>query len=95
MTYPELKSADIIIAPSDNRQYVVITEFAKEHGNYVLNAFSANDKTYTRNSQILHANIPRDMMYAKAFEYLCNTYNDYTFVFLISEGGKNDKGNLP
>lgn len=92
LTYPELKSADIIIAPSDNRQYVVITEFAKEHGNYVLNAFSANDKTYTRNSQILHANIPRDMMYAKAFEYLCNTYNDYTFVFLISEGGKNDKG---
>lgn len=94
LNYPEVKSADVIIAPNNGKQFAAICDFAAINGNHVVNIYMANDNTYRKNKQVIHANIPREMMYNKAYDYLTTHYKDYTMVFLIGEGNKNDKSDF-
>lgn len=86
----EVMSASVIVAPDDEAQIAEIAGAVNE-GTYVLNVFNVKDSTYVSNRHVLQANIPHQMMYAKAIDALEAYYKDYTPVILSNETGRNEK----
>ncbi len=87
----ELKKMNIIIAPDDNKQLELISNFCQKNNCDMLNIFSVKNDLYLTNDKVLHANIPHNAMYEKAIDYLINHLDGYTPVFVINNDGAEDK----
>ncbi len=91
LSRPELKNADVIIAPEESGALPITLDATAGTDTYVLNLFSAQDTTYLTNSRAIQTYIPAALMYEKAAQALMDMYDDYTPVFLISKGGRSEK----
>lgn len=88
---PELKDIDIIIAPNNDQQLKLISNFAMDHNCYVLNIFDVKNTLHETHFNILQANIPQDIMYDKTIKYFIETYNNHTPIFLHNKERRSDK----
>lgn len=88
---PELKKAKMIVAPDNQDHLGLFGNFGALHGIDIINLFVVRDQTYNDNSRMMQANIPHEMMYGKAIDYLMNNFGDYTPVIVTREDGPTDK----
>lgn len=90
---PEVKRANVIVAPSDTLQLQAIAASAAGSDTWVLNLFAVKDATFMHNGRVIQGNIPHDEMYGKAIDAFVSRFGDYTPVFIKSENAdRNDKG---
>lgn len=88
---PELKKAKMIVAPDNQDHLGLFGNFGALHGIDIINLFVVRDQTYNDNSRMMQANIPHEMMYGKAIDYLMKNFGDYTPVIVTREDGPTDK----
>ncbi len=88
---PELKKANMIVAPDNQDHLGLFGNYGALHGIDIINLFVVRDQTYNDNSRMMQANIPHEMMYGKAIDYLMNNFGDYTPVIVTREDGPTDK----
>jgi len=91
MSKPEVKVADVVIAPEDHSSFEATLIGASGLDAYVMNLCAVQDTSYIDNPQIMQVYIPAQLMYAKAAEAILSDYEGYTPVFLASKGGRGEK----
>lgn len=91
MCSDSMRDVDVIIAPEDPASLKPVVDGADGLDTYILNLFAIQDTTYMTDGQVIQANIPAKLMYAKAAEALMSIYDGYKPVFLISKGGRVEK----
>lgn len=87
----KLRNAAVIIPPDDQATLAAISSEALKNGSFVFNVLNIKDSTYMSNPYAIQANIPHDIMYAKAVKALMTDYRDCTPVLIRNIAGKNDK----
>lgn len=88
---PEVRNATYIIAPDDSVSIERIAEVADETGATVVNLFAVRNDAHTRHQSVYQANIPHQMMYAKAVAGFIDAYSGYKPVILKVEDIAADK----
>ncbi|MDO4320329.1 MAG: LysM peptidoglycan-binding domain-containing protein [Bacteroidales bacterium] len=83
--------ADVIIAPEDEASLLEVERAVSDNDSYIFNILAVQDTTYLTRPDVMQANIPHQLMYAKAVEGLYDMFDGYTPVFLISKGGRSEK----
>lgn len=91
MTDSAVTEAVVIIAPEDEAALLEIEQTVGDDGAYIFNILAVQDTTYLTHPNVMQANIPHRLMYAKAVEGLADMFDGYTPVFLISKGGRSEK----
>lgn len=91
ISVPELKSANVIIGPSNSQQLNVLNEFGQANGIPVVNVFNNRDLSFQVNPFAIQAALPRDEMYDRAADAFISGFGDYTPVILVSNDGRKDK----
>lgn len=89
LAYPEVYTADIIIAPDAPAQIEAIEEGAPQAR--ILNFLSVRDESYLDHPNVVQANIPHDDMYATAIKGFMQVFANHTPVFLRRDVGAADK----
>ncbi len=88
---PELKSADVIIAPDNMEDLQTFNEFGKQNGISIVNSFNNRDSSFQSNPYALQMALPRDEMYNRAVNAFLESFEGYVPVILVSNTGKRDK----
>ena len=87
---PELKSMDMIIAPSEPQQLARINAFGKANGVNVMNCFTTKNEDYMDNPQVYQVNTPTDEMMHNVMRWFDDAFKDYNVIFL-NAASENDK----
>lgn len=90
LSLPELKSMNLIIAPSEPQQLARINAFGKANGVNVMNCFTTRNEDYLDNPYVYQVNTPTDEMMHDVMRWFDDQFKGYNVVFL-NEGGENDK----
>ncbi len=88
---PEFETLDFIIAPEDSVCIERIAARADSTSARVINLFAVKNDAYLRHESVVQANIPQQMMYAKAIDGLKELYAGYTPVILTAPDIAADK----
>ncbi|MDR0810874.1 MAG: LysM peptidoglycan-binding domain-containing protein, partial [Paludibacter sp.] len=81
LTYPELKTADLIIGPAFSNQVPYVTEFAKAHEINTLIPFSANITGLDRNPYVFQFNPSIETEVEFAAQIFTTEFNDVNIIF--------------
>lgn len=91
MADPEIRNAHVIIAPQDEKQFEYIVSNIGSDTTFILNLFATRSEAYATNRSVIQANIPRELMYARAIDAFMSENAGKTPVFLSRVGGTADK----
>lgn len=91
LSNPELKSANLIIAPDNQEHLSLFNNYGMVNNIDILNLFVVKSTEYNDNAKVLQANIPHEMMYGKAIDYLVKKFEGYIPVILTRTDGPVDK----
>ena len=87
---PELKSMNMIIAPSEPQQLARINAFGKANGVSVMNCFTTKNEDYKDNPYVYQVNTPTDEMMHNVMRWFDEAFKDYNVIFLNAPSD-NDK----
>ena len=87
---PELKTMNMIIAPSEPQQLARMNAFGKANGVPVLNCFTTKNEDYLDNPYVYQVNTPTNEMMHDVMRWFDEQFKGYN-VILLNEGGANDK----
>ncbi len=90
LSLPELRTMNMIIAPSEPQQLARINAFGKNHGVPVLNCFTTKNEDYKDNPYVYQVNTPTDEMMSGVMSWFDNQFKGYNVIFL-NAGSENDK----
>lgn len=85
-----LRAPNVVIAP-ESESLDSLARRCAEHGTYLLNLFAVRDTSYMTNPYMMQANIPAEIMYAKATSGLLSEYEGYVPVIIRNKQGRNEK----
>ncbi len=88
---PELLDVQAIIAPPDEAQLALVAAFGEENDIMVVNPFVIRDESYRTNPNMLQANVPSDVLQAKAVTAVISSYGNRTPVLLRRSDGPQSK----
>jgi len=91
MADPEIRNANVIIAPQDEKQFEYIVSNIDSDTTFILNLFTTRSDAYTTNRSVIQANLPRESMYSRAIDAFFAENVGRTPVFLSRVGGTADK----
>lgn len=91
MADPEIRNADVIVAPQDEKQFEYIVSNIGSDTTFILNLFATRSDAYTTNRSVIQANLPRESMYSRAIDAFFAENAGRTPVFLSRVGGTADK----
>ncbi len=78
----QLKSLDVLIAPSEPKQLERCNKFGATAGVPVLNCFSTNNEDYVDNAMVMQVHIPSSYLSARVAQWIDNRFKGYTIVYL-------------
>lgn len=87
---PDLKTMNIIIAPSEPQQLARINNFGKANGVPVLNCFTTKNEDYLDNPYVYQVNTPTNEMMHNVMSWFDEKFNGYNVIYLVASG-ENDK----
>ncbi len=87
---PELKTMNMIIAPSEPQQLARMNAFGKANCVPVINCFTTKNEDYLDNPYVYQVNTPTNEMMHDVMRWFDEQFKDY-HVILLNEGGANDK----
>lgn len=92
MAQPEFGNIDLVVSLEDTATFGAMVGDKKNNRDaYLLNLAAVQDTSYITDSRVMQYNVPHNIMYAEAAEYLLSKFDGYTPVFLISKGGRSEK----
>lgn len=89
--HPELKNADLIIAPDNEAQLDVVATFGQKHSIPVLNEFVVKDDSYLTNPYVMQGNIPQQQMFESAVDEILKRFPGHTPVVLSRKGSPGER----
>ena len=90
LALPELKTMNILIAPSEPQQLSKINAFGKDNAVPVLNCFTTKNEDYLDNPYVYQVNTPTNEMMHDVMRWFDEQFNGYNVVYLV-ESNDNDK----
>lgn len=90
LALPELKSMNMIIAPSEPQQLARINAFGKANAVPVLNCFTTKNEDYLDNPYVYQVNTPTDEMMHDVMRWFDDQFKGYNVIFL-NAAGESDK----
>ncbi len=90
LSLPEMKTMNMIIAPSEPQQLARMNAFGKANGVPVLNCFTTKNEDYLDNPYVYQVNTPTDEMMHDVMRWFDEQFKGYNVIFL-TEGSENDK----
>ena len=90
LSLPELKTMNMIIAPSEPQQLARINAFGKANNVPVLNCFTTKNEDYLDNPYVYQVNTPTNEMMHTVMKWFDEQFKGYSVVFL-SSASDNDK----
>ena len=87
---PELKTMNMIIAPSEPQQLARINAFGKANGVNVMNCFTTKNDDYLDNPYVYQVNTPTGEMMHDVMRWFDDAFKDYNVIFL-SSASEDDK----
>ena len=90
LSLPELKTMNMIIAPSEPQQLARINAFGKANGVNVMNCFTTKNDDYLDNPYVYQVNTPTGEMMHNVMRWFDDAFKDYHVIFL-NAASENDK----
>lgn len=90
LALPELKSMNMIIAPSEPQQLARINAFGKANGVPVMNCFTTKNEDYLDNPYVFQVNTPTNEMMHDVMKWFDEQFKGYNVVFL-NASSESDK----
>ena len=90
LAMPELKTMNMIIAPSEPQQLARINAYGKANNVPVLNCFTTKNEDYLDNPYVYQVNTPTDEMMHSVMKWFDEKFKGYNVVFL-NAASDNDK----
>ena len=90
LALPELKSMNMIIAPSEPQQLVIINAFGKANGVPVMNCFTTKNEDYLDNPYVYQVNTPTNEIMHDVMKWFDEQFKGYNVVFL-NASSESDK----
>ncbi|MBR0492305.1 MAG: LysM peptidoglycan-binding domain-containing protein [Muribaculaceae bacterium] len=90
LALPELKSMNMIIAPSEPQQLVRINAFGKANGVPVMNCFTTKNEDYLDNPYVYQVNTPTNEIMHDVMKWFDEQFKGYNVVFL-NASSESDK----
>ena len=90
LALPELKTMNMIIAPSEPQQLARINAFGKANGVNVMNCFTTKNEDYLENPNVYQVNTPTSEMMHNVMRWFDDAFKDYNVIFL-NAASENDK----
>jgi LysM repeat protein len=90
LSLPELKTMNMIIAPSEPQQLARINAFGKANNVPVLNCFTTKNEDYLDNPYVYQVNTPTNEMMHTVMKWFDEQFKGYNVVFMRS-ASDNDK----
>ena len=90
LALPELRTMNMIIAPSEPQQLARINAFGKANGVPVMNCFTTKNEDYKDNPYVYQVNTPTDEMMHDVMRWFDEQFKGYHVIYL-SAAGENDK----
>ena len=90
LALPELKTMNILIAPSEPQQLSKINAFGKDNAVPVLNCFTTKNEDYLDNPYVYQVNTPTNEMMHDVMRWFDEQFKGYNVIYLV-ESSDNDK----
>ena len=91
LALPELKTMNMIIAPSEPKQLERINNFGRANGVGILNCFTTKNEDYLENPYVYQVLTPTNEMMHNVMRWFDERFNGYNIIYLkSSEGSDND-----
>ena len=90
LSLPEMKTMNMIIAPSEPQQLSKINAFGKANGVPVLNCFTTKNEDYLDNPYVYQVNTPTNEMMHDVMRWFDEQFKGYNVIFL-SAASESDK----
>ena len=90
LALPELKTMNMIIAPSEPQQLARINAFGKTNSVPVMNCFTTKNEDYLDNPYVFQVNTPTNEMMHDVMKWFDNHFNGYNVIYLVAQSD-NDK----
>lgn len=90
LSLPEMKTMNMIIAPSEPQQLSKINAFGKANGVPVLNCFTTKNEDYLDNPYVYQVNTPTGEMMHDVMKWFDEQFKGYNVIFL-SAASESDK----
>ena len=90
LSLPELKTMNMIIAPSEPQQLARINAFGKANGVNVMNCFTTKNDDYLDNPNVYQVNTPTNEMMHNVMRWFDEAFKGYNVIFL-NAASENDK----
>ena len=82
LALPELKTMNMIIAPSEPQQLARINAFGKANGVPVMNCFTTKNEDYLDNPYVYQVNTPTNEMMHNVMRWFDEQFKGYNVIFL-------------
>lgn len=90
LSLPELRTMNMIIAPSEPQQLARINAFGKSYGVPVLNCFTTKNEDYKDNPYVYQVNTPTDEMMHNVMRWFDEQFKGYNVIYL-NAASESDK----
>ena len=87
---PELKTMNMIFAPSEPQQLSRINAFGKANGVNIMNCFTTKNEDYLDNPYVYQVNTPTDEMMHNVMQWFDEHFKGYNVIYLLAPSD-NDK----
>ena len=90
LALPELKTMNMLIAPSEPQQLSRINAFGKSNGVPVLNCFTTKNEDYLDNPYVYQVSTPTNEMMYDVMRWFDEEFKGYNVIYLVAPS-ENDK----
>ena len=90
LALPELRTMNMIIAPSEPQQLARITAFGQRNRVGVMNCFTTKNEDYRDNPYVYQVNTPTDEMMYGVSQWMDEKFAGYNIIYLMA-AGNDDK----
>jgi len=91
LALPELKTMDMIIAPSEPKQLQRINAFGRDNNVAILNCFTTKNEDYRDNPYVYQVNTPTDKLASNVLRWFDQQFSGYNVIYLVEASGEDDK----
>lgn len=86
LALPELRTMNMIIAPSEPQQLARITAFGQRNRVSVMNCFTTKNEDYRDNPYVYQVNTPTDEMMYGVSQWMDEKFAGYNIIYLMASG---------
>lgn len=87
LTKPELELADIVIAPTEDKDVRMVADWGERNGTPVVSPFGFNADMLSTHEHLIQVNTAKSLLYPRLTNQMLELFGGYTFIFLTDSVG--------